>query len=224
MLPPRVQLEFEGRYAAMLSHEPKNYALLRHDGALTLHGVAFRSSRAEPFGETFLRKAIAHLLMGDVAGVREAYLETLDRLRRRELPTRDVSSRVRLTKTPEEYFAVRESRRELPYEAMLASGRTSWSVGDRIRVYRKRKGRCGLVEESEDGPARTSNVDDRGYDVDHYARQLRQTFATRLECAFTPADYEAVFANPDQTSLFMPAIGTIQTVLTAEIGGEPHAG
>ena len=28
LLPPLVQLEFEGRYAAMLSHEPKNYALL----------------------------------------------------------------------------------------------------------------------------------------------------------------------------------------------------
>jgi len=78
MLPPRVQLEFEGRYAAMLSHEPKNYALLRYDGPLILHGVAFRSSRAEPFDEAFLRKAIGHLLMGDVAGVREAYLATLD--------------------------------------------------------------------------------------------------------------------------------------------------
>ena len=28
LLPPRVELEFDGRYAAMLSHEPKNYALL----------------------------------------------------------------------------------------------------------------------------------------------------------------------------------------------------
>jgi DNA polymerase elongation subunit (family B) len=60
MLPPRVQLEFEGRYAAMLSHEPKNYTLLRYDGSFILHGVALRSSRAEPFGEAFLRKAIRH--------------------------------------------------------------------------------------------------------------------------------------------------------------------
>src|SRR6516162_9844438 len=161
LLPPLVQLEFDGRYAAMLSHEPKNYALLGYDGSLLLHGVAFRSSRAEPFGEAFLRKAIAHLLVGDVPAVREAYLAALDRLRRRELPTRDVSSRVRLTKTPAEYFAGRESRRELPYEAMLASGRTSWSVGDRIRVYRKRNGGCGLLEESEDGPAVTGNADER---------------------------------------------------------------
>ncbi|HUA61661.1 MAG TPA: ribonuclease H-like domain-containing protein, partial [Verrucomicrobiae bacterium] len=213
LLPPRVQLEFEGRYAAMLSHEPKNYALLRYDGSLILHGVAFRSSRAEPYGEAFLRKAIAHLLTGDVAGVREAYLATLDRLRRRELPTRDVASRVRLTKTPAEYLESRATRRELPYEAMLASGRTSWSAGEHVRVYRKRNGGCGLVEESEDGPMGASNRDDRDYDADHYARQLRQTFATRLACAFTPGDYDAVFADPDQMSLFLPAIATIRTVL-----------
>ena len=46
LLPPRVQLEFDGRYAAMLSHEPKNYALASYDRALQLRGVAFRSSRA----------------------------------------------------------------------------------------------------------------------------------------------------------------------------------
>ncbi|HEX6534038.1 MAG TPA: ribonuclease H-like domain-containing protein, partial [Gemmatimonadaceae bacterium] len=39
LLPPLVRLEFDGRYAAMLSHEPKNYALLGYDGALLLRGV-----------------------------------------------------------------------------------------------------------------------------------------------------------------------------------------
>lgn len=213
LLPPRVQLEFEGRYAAMLSHEPKNYALLRYNGSLLLRGVAFRSSRAEPFGETFLREAIARVLAGDVPGVRDAYLAMLDRLQRRELPTREVSSSVRLTKTPAQYFASRESRRELPYEAMLASGRTSWSVGDRIRVYRRKSGGSGLIEELEGGLPGVDNADDRDYDVDHYARLLRSTFAVRLACAFTPSDYEAVFADPNQMELFMPAIATIRTVL-----------
>ena len=74
LLPPLVRLEFEGRYAAMLSHEPKNYALLGYDGRLVLRGVAFRSSRAEPFGEAFLRRAVARLLAGDVAGVRQVYV------------------------------------------------------------------------------------------------------------------------------------------------------
>ena len=213
LLPPLVQLEFEGRYAAMLSHEPKNYALLRYDGSLLLRGVAFRSSRAEPFGESFLRRAIARLLTDDVAGVRELYLDTVDLLRRRELPTRDVSSAVRLTKTSAEYLSARPNRRELPYEALLGAGRTLWRIGDRIRVYRRRSATGGLVEDS-DNPAIATSDDPRDYDVDHYIRVLRETFAARLACAFSPADYDAVFADPDQMSLFAPAITGIRTTLS----------
>jgi hypothetical protein len=120
---------------------------------------------------------------------------------------------VRLSKTPAEYFAVRENRRELPYEAMLASGNQSWSAGDRVRVYRKRNGGCGLLDETDDGMDGIGTLDDRDYDVDHYARQLRLTFASRLACAFTAADYETVFANPDQMSLFMPEVTAIRPVL-----------
>src|SRR4029079_533389 len=87
LLPPLVQLEFEGRYAAMLSHEPKNYSLLGYDGSLLLRGVAFRSSRAEPFGDAFLRRALACLLTGDLAGVRNAFAATVGSLRSRELAT-----------------------------------------------------------------------------------------------------------------------------------------
>ncbi|MBF6590621.1 MAG: DNA polymerase II, partial [Ktedonobacterales bacterium] len=117
LLPPLVRLEYEGRYAAMLSHEPKNYALLHDDGELLLRGVAFRSSRAEPFGETFLRQATARLLVGDIPGVRAAYVDMTEALRRRELPTAQLAARVRLTKTPRRYLATRATRRELPYEA-----------------------------------------------------------------------------------------------------------
>jgi DNA polymerase elongation subunit (family B) len=133
LLPPRVQLEFEGRYAAMLSHEP-----------------------------------------------------------------------------------------ELPYEAMLAGGRTLWSVGDRVRVYRKRNGGCGLLEESDDGRIDVSYIDPRDYDVDYYTRQLRQTFASLLASAFVPVDYQAVFADPDQMSLFTPAVNTIR--LSSKRKPGPRAG
>jgi DNA polymerase elongation subunit (family B) len=206
LLPALVQLEFEGRYAAMLSHEPKNYALLGYEGSLVLRGVAFRSSRAEPFGEAFLRRAIRALLTGDVSGVREAYVATLDALRRRELPAFAVSSQVRLTKSPPEYRATRETRRELAYEAMLAGGRERWSVGDRVRVYRTKSGAGAVIDEDE-------GVDRRDYDVNHYARVLRETFAARMARAFTEADYEAVFADPEQMQLFATELDTIRPVL-----------
>jgi DNA polymerase elongation subunit (family B) len=224
LLPPLVQLELEGRYAAMLSHEPKNYALLGYDGTLVLRGVAFRSSRAEPYGEAFLRRAIRRLLVGDVAGVRDVYLETVRALRRRELTNRDVSSKVRLTKSPARYHKSRESRRELPYEAMLASGHTTWSVGDRVRVYRTRNGFGRVVPESEDDAERDERPENRDYDVEHYVRLLHDTFAARLARAFTPSDFASLFDEPDQPSLFAPPIHDVRPVLTrAHFGDRPGA-
>jgi DNA polymerase elongation subunit (family B) len=220
LLPPLVQLELEGRYAAMLSHEPKNYALTRYDGSLILRGVAFRSSRAEPFGEAFLRRAIALLLAGDIGGVHAVYGEVVNALRRRELPTHDVASRVRLTKTAEQYQATRDSRRELAYEAMLASGRTAWRIGDRVRVYRTRTG-IGAVAPETGSP---DVVDSRDYDVEHYLRVLRDTYAARLVRALTPGDFANVFADPDQPSLFPPQFESMSTVLQQSGRGSPSGG
>lgn len=211
LLPPLVQLEFEGRYAAMLSHEPKNYALLGHDGTLILRGVAFRSSRAEPYGEAFLRAALAKLFAGDLGGVRDAYFAALEALRRRELTTYDVSSRVRLTKPPARYAETRAFRREVAYEAVLASGRNTWRVGERVRVYRTRGGGSAVAASADDPSA----ADPRDYDVEHYARVLRDTFAARLARALAPADFASLFADPDQLSLFAPAPETMRPVLNA---------
>ena len=210
LLPALVQLDFDGRYAAMLSHEPKNYALLGYDGGLLLRGVAFRSSRSEPFGERFLRQALARVLVGDVVGVRDAYLAMVGQLRARALPTADLASRVRLTKSPAEYARTRAVRRELAYEALLASGAVRWRVGDRIRTYRRAQGEAGLV--TDDGE-RAAAADARDYDVGYYERMLRTTFASRLARAFTPEDFAVVFASPDQYALFAPDVAGIRPVL-----------
>jgi DNA polymerase elongation subunit (family B) len=211
LLPPLVQLEFEGRYQAMLSHEPKNYALLGYDGTLIVRGVAFRSSRNEPFGDHFIRRALRHLLVNDVVGVRNVYLETIDGLRLRTTTTHDVSSRVRLTKSPAEYLASRAGRRELPYEALITAGREHWSVGDRIRVYRRRGGEAGLIDSGDDEAIADAR---RDYDSDYYVRLLRETYAARFARAFTGEDFAAVFADPEQWSLFSPDLATITPTLT----------
>jgi DNA polymerase elongation subunit (family B) len=214
LLPALVRLELEGRYAAMLSHEPKNYALLGYDGTLVVRGVAFRSSRAEPYGEDFLRRALERLFAGDLGGVRRAYLATLDALRRRELPAFDVSSRMRLTKSPEAYAAAREHRRELVYEAVLASGRRSWRVGERVHVYRTGGGGAAVVSVT-DGRAEAGP---RDYDVEHYARVLRTHFAARLARALVPEDFATLFAAPDQLSLFAPSTASMRSILSVRGG------
>jgi DNA polymerase elongation subunit (family B) len=210
LLPALVRLEFEGRYAAMLSHEPKNYALLGYDGTLTLRGVAFRSSRAEPFGEAFLRRAIERLLAGDVPGAHDVYVETVAAIRRRELPTRDMTALVRLSKSRGEYDAVREKRREAAYEAMLNAGRERWEHGERVRVYRAAGGTPALWQEPE-----TPNApDQRDYDVPHYLRLLRETFAARLAKAFAPDDFAALFGDTERPSLFAPPVESVRALLT----------
>lgn len=150
-LPEGIRLEYEGRYSAMFSHEVKNYALLTYTGQLIVRGVALRSSRAEPFGERFLRQALYCTLTNDIPGVREAFLETVANIRNHSLTAADLGARVRLSKTPEAYLATRASHPEPQYEALLAAGRTRWYPGERVRYYRTRhKSYVWLPDENEE--------------------------------------------------------------------------
>jgi len=216
LLPEHVQLEFDGRYAAMLSHEPKNYALLSYAGGVQLRGVAFRSSRLEAYGTTFLRDALGSLLRGDVPAVRRTFVATVMAVRRRGLATTEMTTRARLTKTPEQYLAARGQRRELTYEALLAAGRTEWRVGERVHVYRSSGGRAALFSRSTDevDAEAPRAADRRDYDTSYYVRLLRDTFATRLVRAFTPDDFALVFADPEQPSLFDTSLGEVRPILT----------
>ena len=221
LLPPLVQLEFDGRYAAMLSHEPKNYALLGYDGPLVLRGVAFRSSRAEPFGEAFLRRALARLL--DRRRRRRARGVRRDRRGAappRTLPTYDVSSRVRLTKTPR--TLPRRARRRgasCPTKRCSASGRTTWTTGERVRVYRTNSGSGGAASAIPTSGGRRGAAPIRATTTSSTtSRVLRDTFAARLARALTPEDFAAVVRRPGQPSLFEPSLAESATVLT-RLGG-----
>ena len=154
------------------------------------------------------------------------YVATVMALRRRALPTPEVCAQVRLTKTSAQYLAIRSRRRELPYEAMLASGRKDWPVGEQVRVYRATGSRAGLLpvpEADEVGPSRplSREEDPRDYDVEYYVRLLRETFAARLVRALEPGDYRAVFEDPGQPSLFAPSLAEAKPILTVltEPGG-----
>ncbi|GAC1684537.1 MAG: DNA polymerase domain-containing protein [Ktedonobacteraceae bacterium] len=232
-LPAGIRLEYEGRYRAMLSHEVKNYALLTYDDRLVVHGVALRSSRAEPFGERFLRQALYCAMTGDTPGVRQAYVDIAVALRTRALPASDVGARVRLSKTPEAYSASRATHPEPQYEALLNAGRTRWFPGERVRFYRSQtKKYVWLPEETEEaaighdwgeeneheGEASEGNISSlseevanrRDYDVDHYLRVLVTSYAARLRKAFTPNDFTQLFREEEQPGLFDTPIENIQ--------------
>ena len=174
-LPAGIRLEYEGRYRAMLSHEVKNYALLTYSGQLIVRGVALRSSRAEPFGERFLRQALFCTLTNDIPGLRNAFLETVSALHNRVLPASDLGARVRLSKTPEAYLASRASHPEPQYEALLAAGRTRWYPGERVRYYRTRaRSYAWLPDENEEASV------DRGWESESMSQKSEQVVTDLL--------------------------------------------
>lgn len=225
-LPVGIRLEYEGRYQAMFSHEVKNYALLTYGDRLVVHGVALRSSRAEPFGERFLRQALTCLMNDDIPGLRQAYLDVVASLRERELPAADLAARVRLSKTSEAYLAARSGHPEPQYEALLTAGRTRWYPGERVRFYRVRGGKyVWLPEETEEVPLENNwqngeqssraplyeeVANRRDYDVDHYLQALVTSYATRLRKAFEPEDFAQLFRLDGLSGLFDKPIESIQ--------------
>ncbi len=202
-LPAGIQLEYEGRYQAMFSHEVKNYALLTYDGKLITRGVAFRSRGAVPFAERWLQTALHALLRGDVVGVRAAFLAAVAAVRSGTLPPADLAEQVALTKTPEAYAATRARRPEPVYEALIAADRTTWQAGERIRIYRGADHRW-LWLPTDNGPAVAP------YDVDHYLQNVLMAYATRLRKAFAPDDFAQIVQMDGQLGLFDRPVSQIE--------------
>lgn len=230
LLPAGIKLEYEARLAAMLSHSIKNYALLTYAGELIVHGAALRSSRSEPFGERFLRQAFRSAMQGDVMGISQCYQETQQALRERLLPASDVATRIRLSKDSASYLASRAKHLEPQYEALLAAGRKQWQAGERVRFFRARNDKVvwlpdeaddisPLVEEEseeeeftmmEQSPVLTHPTERRDYDVAHYLKVLRQSYAERLRGAFAVEDFEQLFRLDGQRGLFDRPLEHIQ--------------
>jgi DNA polymerase elongation subunit (family B) len=224
-LPAGVKLEYESRYAAMVSHAIKNYALLSYTGEMIVRGAAMRSSRSEPFGARFLLQAFRCAMLGDVAGIALAYQDTQEALWLRLLPAADVATRMRLTKDSKTYLASRAKHTEAQYEALLAAGRTQWRAGERVRFYRAQNGApVWLPDEADDAspiqddeeaddpdgsvePLSLTATGDtlterRDYDVDHYLRVLRVSYAERLRVVFEAEDFQQLFRLDAQRGLF----------------------
>ncbi|MGN6758179.1 MAG: DNA polymerase domain-containing protein [Thermomicrobiales bacterium] len=208
-LPAGIGLGYEGRYQAMLSHEVKNYALLTNQGQLIVRGNAFQSSRTEPFGARFLHAALRCALVGDSAGVRQAYLETTAALRERRCTPADVATVARLTKTPDEYASSRTLAREAAYEAMLAAGHTRWRSGERVRFYRAADGTAVRLPTAPEEAQPASDAYPP-YDIAHYLAVLHTSYVSRLRKAFAPADFEQLFRPSGQLGLFDRPLTEVQ--------------
>ena len=190
LLPSGVSLDFDGRWAAMLSHETKNYALLGYDRTLELKGAAFTSSRGERYGQAFLEEALRCLLEGTVAAIPQVYREVVERLEAGDYTNAEVSSRVKVNKTQDEYQLTRNTRQEAVYEALMRSGQT-WKSGERFILY----------QQTRTGLSMLGDPEGNDYDAPFYVQQLLNGYATRLKKGLNHADYQQLFAQ-QQSGLF----------------------
>lgn len=184
--PPGVELRYDVRYRAMYARSPGSHIWSGRDGSIVLVGQAFRPGKRERFGEQFVRQAATPALLGDVVAVRQLFLDTVARLRNREIPVEHLCVQEILHKAPEDYR--RAGYREEPYEVLLASGARTWRPGQRVRYFHDASGGVRLLQEGDSSIAQP----DTGY----YLERLRTVYCQQFAAAFAPDDFARIFRLP----------------------------
>jgi DNA polymerase elongation subunit (family B) len=136
-LPAGVQIELDGRYAAMLSYKLKTYALLDADGRVTLRGSAFRSRGLEPFQRRLIEELVRLLLEDRGPECKRVVDRWLEDFAAHRVPPRLFARTETLQESPEAYREkVASGARPVSaaYELALASGRPA-EPGDQISYY-----------------------------------------------------------------------------------------
>jgi len=136
-LPAGIDIDLDATYAAMLGYKAKNYALLGHDGTISLTGAALKSRGLEPFQRRYIRELVTLLLQGrggEAEGLRQRYRQDLEG---HVLPLTDLAKREVLSTPPRVYAEALSQgggRRSAAYELALASSR-EYRQGDTVVFY-----------------------------------------------------------------------------------------
>jgi DNA polymerase, archaea type len=177
-LPAGIRLSHDGRYAGMLSLRLKTYALLAHDGSLTLKGSALRSRRMEPFLRQFLVDAARRFLQDERDAVRDDYFALAERIRQHQVRPEEIAQWGMINdQTLAKFPKLQRLMARLPNSAL---GRP----GGRLEFYERQDGELGLIEDW-DHDENTTYLLRRLRDV---AERFRDLFDTAAEFdAFFPA-------------------------------------
>ncbi len=132
-----IQLELDGRYAAMFSYKMKTYALLDDRGRLLLKGSAFRSRGIEPFQRLLIEEIVRALLEGRRSEVRPIVDRWLEDFAAHRVPLKLFARTETLQESVEGYrerVAAGTRPASAVYELALASGRAV-QPGDQVSYY-----------------------------------------------------------------------------------------
>jgi DNA polymerase elongation subunit (family B) len=136
LLPPGIELEYDGRYPAMWCYKATNYAL--YDGKkITLRGSALRSRGLEPFLKKLSDQFVRFILGTSPDSPLVLLAETKRKLETRELPVVEVAKTEALSMNPDAYDKFIASggkpRRASAEAALQLEPRPR--MGDRVSYY-----------------------------------------------------------------------------------------
>ncbi|MBL9186861.1 MAG: DNA polymerase [Opitutaceae bacterium] len=173
ILPEGIELEFDGRYAAMFCYKAKNYAL--YDGKkITLRGSALRSRGIEPF----LKKLSGQLIRYLLGASPESPLVALEDYRReiaaRTLPVAELAKSEILNQAPEAYERLiaegGKPRRASAEVALQLNPRPR--MGERVSYYITAKAKGKTSDWQRARPLALHDPITAPYDADYYTGKL----------------------------------------------------
>lgn len=173
ILPPGIELEYDGRYTAMWCYKAKNYAL--YDGRkITIRGSALRSRGIEPFLKA-LSDQFIHFVLGASTESPLVLLEaTKRRLEARELPVTEVAKTEALSQNPdtyEKFIAEGGKPRRASAEAALQLVPRP-RMGDRVSYYIRPKAKGQTSDWQRARPVALFDAVQWPYDAGYYLDKL----------------------------------------------------
>jgi DNA polymerase, archaea type len=175
ILPPGIELEFDGRYRAMFCYKAKNYAL--YDGRkIMLRGSALRSRGTEPY----LKKLTDRLIEFLLGASSESPLVLLEDYRRRlvarRVPVEELAKSETLSQNPEAYerFAAGggKPRRASAEAALQLVPRPR--MGDRLTYYIAARSAGRVSDWQRARPLAMYDPVQAPYDADYYTEKLTE--------------------------------------------------
>ena len=136
-LPGGIEVEFDGRYRAMLSYKMKNYAVLDDHGEIVIKGAALKSRGLEPFQRAFVREWLRLVLEGQSAETFTLAATYRKAIAERAWPIRMLAKTETLQDAPSTYqgkVSGGDRGRNAAYELALRSNR-KYRAGDQISYY-----------------------------------------------------------------------------------------
>ena len=137
LMPDGINIGFDGRFRKMISYMKKNYALLGYDNTMILKGSSLTSRSGEKFGRDFVRRGFESLLIEDIDGLHDLFIEYRNKILNHEMDVSELSRTETLKNSIEQYLDdVKSGKRSksITYEIAIKAG-MGISKGDRITYY-----------------------------------------------------------------------------------------